>query len=461
VGPPGIAWFESAEWQQRVDDLARRHGVPGVQVGLVALGPDDAADLQIAVSGVTSQSTRVGVDADTLFQWGSITKVCTTTLIMQLIDEGKLDLDTRVIDVLADLTLADPAAAAHITVRQLLDHTSGIDGDVFTDTGDGDDCVARYVADLSTAASVTRPGGHHSYSNAGFVVGGRIIEVLRGTTWDDALAEHLLRPLGLDHVITKAKDAPLFRTAVGHIRTHAGGNDLTPTTTWMLPRSLGPAGLMTGSVSDLLRIAAAHLRGGLGLNGHRLLSVEAAAAMRDIQVDLSADSTLHRGWGLGWSLVRWGDEIAVSHGGGTIGQISDLHLFPDRRLAVAVLTNARTGSLLIKDFFEIIGTELGLTPPAPVREPDDNADSTILIGRWESTLLRWDITPSNDDQLQLAMTTKQPISSEPDPEPQTVTLTGPGRFLINLDGAELEVSHVRADGRDYLYFGRLLERASV
>lgn len=452
----------SDSWQCRIDDLAARHHVPGVQVGLIALGLEGAADVRAMAAGVTSLSTGVAVTPETLFQWGSITKVWTTTLVMQLVDEGLLDLDARVVDVLDGFALADSALAARVTVRQLLNHTSGIDGDVFTDTGDGDDCLVRYVDDLRRAVSVTKPGGHHSYCNAGFVVAGRIVEVLRGTTWDQALADHLLRPLGLRHTITHAKDAPLFRTAVGHLRTDLDSADVKPTTTWMLPRSIGPAGLMTGSVTDLLLFAAGHLRDGVSLDGTRLLSAEAARAMRGLEVDLTADSTTQQGWGLGWSLVSWGGEIAAAHGGGTIGQISDLNLFPDRQLALAVLTNSRTGPAFIKELYAMLSPELGLTPPTPTIEPAvDPGDLKPLIGCWESSMTRWEIEPVGDGQLQLTISTKQDVVGEPDPEPQVIFPSGPARFLVRDDGAELEVSHVQANGQEYLYSGRLLIRTDI
>ncbi|MET1005145.1 MAG: serine hydrolase domain-containing protein [Propionibacteriaceae bacterium] len=457
--PPGLLTSDS--WRERLSTLAARHHVPGVEVGLIALGDGDSTDLRVVTTGVTSLSTGVEVTPETLFQFGSITKVFTTTLIMQLVDEGVLDLDTLVVDVLDDFALADPAAAAEVTVRHLLTHTSGIDGDVFTHTGDGDDCLARYVRELTTAVSITKPGGHLSYCNAGFVVAGRIVEVLRDQAWDDALAEHLLAPLGLRHIITRAKDAPLFRTAVGHLKTSADEAEVRPTTTWMLPRSMGPAGLQSGSVSDLLSFAAAHLRNGLGLNGTRVLSNEAAEAMRVLQVDLSADTTTQPGWGLGWSLVDWGGETAVSHGGGTIGQICDLHVFPERQLAIAVLTNSSTGSALIHELLELLGAELGLTPPTPRRDPDaDDVDLRPLIGRYESTASLWEIRPTTDGRLELAMSSKLDLDDEPDPAPQLIVPAGPRRFLINQDGIDREVAYVSADGRNYLYAVRLLERTS-
>ena len=96
-----------------------------------------------------NKDTGVEATTDSVFQIGSITKVWTATVAMQLVDEGLLDLDAPVADVLPELRLADPDVAKRVTMRHLLTHTSGIDGDVFTDTGRGDDCLEKYVAQLA------------------------------------------------------------------------------------------------------------------------------------------------------------------------------------------------------------------------------------------------------------------------------------------------------------------------
>lgn len=435
--------------------------MPGAQVGLLTLGSSGDADIRVQAIGVTSLSTGVAVTPETLFQYGSISKVWTTTLIMQLVDEGRLDLDTRVVDVLPEFALADPDAAALITVRQLLTHTSGIDGDVFTDTGDGDDCIAAYVRQLRTAVSVTEPGGPLSYCNTGFVIAGRLVEVLRGQTWDDALAEHLLRPLGLTHVISRASDAPLFRTAVGHIATDPASPEVSPATAGMLPRSLGPAGLVSGSADSLLRFAAAHLRDGLSLTGVQIVSTEAARQMRQAQVDLTGLSTTEPAWGLGWHHQRWGAKTAVAHGGVTIGQIADLQLFPERGLALAVLANSTGGHAFIGEVRALLADELGVTAPTPRIEPHaDQLDLSELAGVYESTTLRWQLECGNDDRLVLTVTDKQPVSGEAGPEPTVVVPVGPGRFVVAQEGRDVEVTHLRHAGTSYLYLGRLLERTA-
>src|SRR6201986_1633320 len=140
---------------------------------------------------------------------------------MQLVDEGKLDLDAPVAEVLPELRLADAEVAKTVTMRHLLNHTSGIDGDVFTDTGRGDDCVEKYVGLMADIKPNPPLGAPWSYCHSGFVLAGRVIEKLTGLTWDAALREKLYVPLGLKHTVTLPEEALLFRTAAGHVDTSA------------------------------------------------------------------------------------------------------------------------------------------------------------------------------------------------------------------------------------------------
>src|SRR5580704_14903547 len=123
-------------WATRLHDLAAEEGVPGAALGVWADGQEVAA----AAYGVLNAETGVRATADSLFQIGSITKVWTTTMIMQLVGEGRLSLDTTVAEVLPGVRIGHEDASEQIAIRHLLSHTSGIDGDIFTDTGRGDGC---------------------------------------------------------------------------------------------------------------------------------------------------------------------------------------------------------------------------------------------------------------------------------------------------------------------------------
>jgi CubicO group peptidase (beta-lactamase class C family) len=285
--------------------------------------------------------TGVPVTPDSVFQIGSITKVWTATLALQLVDEGVLDLDAPIAAVLPNLALADPAVAGSVSMGPQLTPTSGIDGDVFTDTGRGDDCLERYVAQLDRAAQNHPMGATWSYCNSGFVLAGRVIEQLTGDTWDAALQRRLLAPLGLTNTVTLPEQALLHRAAIGHVEVDGEAKQAPA---WGLPRSMGPAGLITSTAADVLAFARMHLTGGLAPDGTRVLSGAAAREMTDKHADLPDRDTLGDSWGLGWIRYGWDGHRLIGHDGNTIGQSAFLRLLPEQGLAVVLLTNCGHGA---------------------------------------------------------------------------------------------------------------------
>lgn len=381
---------DAAHWQRRLSALAERHGVPGAALGVLRLRPDGGDELVEVAHGVLNLDTGVAATTDSLFQIGSITKVWTATLAMRLVDDGRLDLDAPVADVLPELRLADPEAAARVTARHLLTHTSGIDGDVFTDTGRGDDCLERYVARLADEAQNHPLGATWSYCNSGFSLLGRMIERLTGGTWDAALRELLVAPLGLRHTVTLPEEALLHRAAVGH----HGIEEPTPTRVWGLPRALGPAGLISSTVADVLAFARLHLTGGLGPDGSRVLGADSAAAMAAAQVELPGKHLLADSWGLGWSRIEWDGRRLIGHDGNTIGQSAYLRLLPEAGLAVVLLTNSDSARALYEDLFrEVFAEVAGVTMPerpTPPAEPVP-VDPGPLLGTYERAGARLEV----------------------------------------------------------------------
>ncbi|MCX3058186.1 serine hydrolase [Streptomyces beihaiensis] len=445
--------LDAAHWERRLGELAERHRVPGAVLGISRGG-----EVALAARGVLNKDTGVAATEDSVFQIGSITKVWTATLIMQLVDEGRLDLDAPVADVAPELRLSDPHTAREVTVRHLLTHTSGIDGDIFTDTGRGDDCLERYVEQLDSAAQNHPLGATFSYCNSGYILLGRVIEKLTGTNWDTALKERLCTPLGLAHTVTLPEEALRLRAATGH-DTHSDG-ELRASPVWGLPRSAGPAGLITATAADVLAFARAHLAGGRAADGTPILSERATRAMGEHQVDVPDVHTLGDSWGLGWIRFDWNGHRLLGHDGNTIGQSAFLRLLPDRDLAVTLLTNGGNARDLHLELFAEIFAELaGVDMPAPLRPPTvpTPVETGRHLGRYERSGARVDILDGADGPL-LRHTVTGPLAALV-PEPvQEAPLVPVDRdlYAVRLPGSATWTPvtfYTLPTGERYLHFG--------
>lgn len=354
--------------QDLLDEALRRHDIPGAAVG-VARGGERA----VAAGGVLNRNTGVAATPDSLFQIGSVTKVWTAALVMQLVDEGAVELDAPVRRHLPEFGLPDAAAAEAVTVRQLLAHTGGFVGDLFTDTGPGDDALRRYLDVIAReAAQVHPPGALISYCNSGYSVLGALVARLRGTTWEAALRDRLLAPLGIEPSALSADEAILFRTAAGHVQA-PGSDRVSVFPRWSLPRSNAPAGATLCLTADgLLSLGRMMLAGGSGV-----LSEAAAAAMRTPQVDVPGlGGRRPRQWGLGLMLFDWGTPV-YGHDGGTIGQNTVWRVLPEHDLVLAAVSNGGPYVRLQDDVLAPVLRELAgvalppyPTPPAPPRPYD-------------------------------------------------------------------------------------------
>lgn len=314
----------------------RRHGVPGAALAIHRRGR-----LYETAAGVLNMDTGVTATPDSVFQIGSITKVFTTTLIMQLVDEGLLDLDAPVREYLPNFRVADAAVSRTVTPRQFLSHTSGIEGDLFVDTGCGDDSVAR-LQDMGTMLpSLFPPGERLSYSNFGFAMLGRITEVLTGGSWDAAIRERLFRPLGMTQALTLPEETLRYRAAIGHVpdKRAPGGQRISPMP-WLSHGQKAAGATPMMSAADLLKFAVMHIDRGRSSSGERILSAASVRQMQKPQFRLKGQFARSlNAWGLGWMLMRWSGTKIIGHDGGTVGQFAFLRVLPEQDLAIALLTN--------------------------------------------------------------------------------------------------------------------------
>ncbi|MFI2777929.1 serine hydrolase domain-containing protein [Streptomyces sp. ALB3] len=357
--------LDLAHWQARLDALRAEHHVPGASLAILVDGT-----VHELACGVLHRGTGVEATTDSVFQMGSIAKVYTATLIMRLAESGALDLDAPVVDVLPEFSVAGPDATRAITVRRLLSHTSGLTCDFTHDSGRGDDCLAKYVEAARNVALDCPPGTAISYSSVGYNVLGRIIEVVTGKVWDEALKDLLLTPLGVTHTMTLPEEALRFRAAMGHLGE--AGQDPDPAPAWdLMPRSAGPYGRVIATAGDVARLARMHLGGGVAQDGTRLLSEETVALMQRRVVDSPDKWTVSAdGWGLGWTLYDWDGVQGYGHDGASIGQYGYLRVVPSAGVAVVLLTNGGGARELYAALYRELLAELaGVTMPEPFAPP--------------------------------------------------------------------------------------------
>lgn len=444
--------MDRPRWQARLDELCQLHAVPAAQLAVTQNGL-----LTEMASGVLNVDTGVEATTDSVFQIGSVTKTYTSVLVMQLVQEGRLELDQPVATLLPELRLADPESLAKVTMRHLLAHTSGIQGDHFEDMGRGDDVLARYVNSCATLGFSHPVGATMSYCNTGLSLAGRIIEKLTDQSWDDALHTRLVEPLGLTRTVTLPEEALRFRVAYGH-HTDDGGTRLAQV--WGLPRSLGPAGSICATAGEVVSFAEMHLNDGIANGGKQVLSAESVAEMQVAQVAIPDRWTLGSHWGLGWILFDWDGRRVYGHDGNTIGQAACLRVVPDAGVAIALLSNGGHAADLYQDLLrELMADLCNLDMPQPLTPPDDppEVDVATHAGTYERLGVRIELE-EQDGTLAGRTISTGPLAEIEDEPVEDIRLTAvtDSVFLTRRDGHKTwtpVVFYHLDDGTPYVHMG--------
>ena len=381
--------LSEAKLQSLLDAACEKYDAPGA-----ALAIAKGDDLVAVSSGVLNSRDKAPVLKHSLFQIGSVSKVVTATLVMCLVDEGRIELDAPVTTYLSDFTLADHAAAQSVTIRQLLCHTNGIAGDFMSDTGCGEGRLERYLDRCALLPMAHPVGDGFSYSNAAYCIAGRVCEVVTGLSFDEALQRYLFGPLGLENTVSDLTLVPGRSVSAGHL-PDAEGNWDPLDTIYTLPPSGAPAGAtILMSSSDLAAFARMHLRGGVADDGTQILSAELCTAMQNTEVTVPYPSRDISRWGLGWFLLDSDGGELVGHDGATIGQSAYLRLHPETDSVAVLFANGGSANDMMIDVFAeafepIAGVRLK-PAPASSGNPPDNLE--MYVGEYSSLAFRHRIT---------------------------------------------------------------------
>ncbi|MCA1708277.1 MAG: beta-lactamase family protein [Actinobacteria bacterium] len=344
-------------------------GVVGVSVAIAT-----PKDVVTACSGVTSQSDPVRVAPETRFRAGSITKVITATLLVETLFERGLTIEEPARSLLPEFRLSS-GADVDITVADLLSHTAGIDGELWTDSfGSDDDAIARYVAAAASLGSSFRPGAAWGYSSTGFVVAGRIVETLCKAPFHVALRDYLNR-IGLRDMEVRSGRSP-HGWANGHYQEGAGLREAgePEESIALLPAGVG----VFATASDLARFGLMHAMG-VGP------SPAVAGAMQQSRIGLPAyggDEPTHHG--LGWKIYDWPKGRLLGHNGNGTGQVAFLRVDTKAPMAVAFMTNTiPNGVAAWRKFSAALWNYLDIEPAATLAAAPNALADHELAGLYE------------------------------------------------------------------------------
>jgi D-alanyl-D-alanine carboxypeptidase len=310
--------------EQLTNILELHHAAGDFVGGRIALLDRDGTITEVTAGTTGLEPDSGPVDPDVPWNIGSATKTFVAVVVLQLADEGRLDLDAGIERFLPDLVAAD-----RITPRQLLQHTSGL-GEYLDQPAVRNDLQRRWtpaelIAVAEAAGRFGEPGDAHHYSNTNYVVLGEIVEQLTGHPWDEEVAARIVAPLGMTHTsnITDERQP-------GFIVSNGSFVDATSIAD---PSVGGAAGSLQSTGRDLLLFATALAEG-------TLLSPESQAAMRAFAPaeDLSEFGVVH-GYGLGLEHYATAAITVVGHLGTGEAHSAFVGYDPVHGTAVAVMTN--------------------------------------------------------------------------------------------------------------------------
>ena len=434
----------TAHMTESIEEQMEENQVIGLSIALV-----DGKDIAWSEGfGYADDARRVPATADTLYGIGSISKTFTGIAVMQLAEQGLVDLDEPVHEYIPEFTIRsrfpDPISA--ITVRTLLTHHSGIPGDKLQDMFSSDNGEFRDdILDYLAGQYVANPPNHiFAYSNLGFELLGILIERVSEIPFADSMAENLLDPLGMNtasFVPISLRDDVSSLVSLGYHGGQSEGHDEPPLRSW-------PAGSMNASVNDMARYIMMILSEG-SLGGNRVIGEDSLDEMLtpqngDVPLDLGVVN------GLAFFLSNPNFAYAGSscgHDGGTIFYLSTMHILPDQELGVIVLTNTDTGAFIT----DPIATETlqlavelksGLLPPEDTFEmPNPVTLTAEELSEYEGTFTSPDsslITVTLvDDQL-----TAEALSLEFDVIPRDDGWFSLESDVTNLSGALYTVREI-------------------
>jgi len=384
---PPQAVSNLAELEAYLDDLTGHN--PDSPPGLSLVVVKDGEIVYQKGFGLADGPRNIPATADTVYNQWSMVKPITAIAVLQLHEQGLLDIDDPVADYLPFFKVQYPSESSEtITIRHLLNHSSGLRNNVPEIIGwihfDGDpewnqtELIKEKLPDYAELAY--EPGSQGVYTNVGYMVLTAVIEAASGQTYQQYMIDHIFEPLGMDQTNWIYTEAMIANEATGASpsvdiqalllpllldkdQRDAAIREKRDGVLWfnhVYTDQKGPTGPI-GPPTDTARFIMAYLNRG-ELDGQRILSVESVAMLTNeshILPGNTPEATDFKDYdkmyqGLGWAYVVEDDDFFIAHSGGGPGFAANMRLYPDRDLGMVVLANGTY--LASEEIFDLVAS---------------------------------------------------------------------------------------------------------
>jgi CubicO group peptidase (beta-lactamase class C family) len=368
ASPPPPQEAEVHAFLQTIPVEMSKSRIEGVAVIVMESGKIVAAE---GFGNARVGSDRI-IDALTsVFRAGSLSKPITAALVMQLVEEGRLDLDHDVSEY-AGFAIPKHNGRA-LTMRDILTQSSGL-SDTYRLLFSTDPSQAATLANYVRARLprfLYTPGTQPAYSNYAFGLAGYIVERLRAKPFADVARERIFKPLGMNaSTFSQPPEQPIAAALVQGFR--AGGTQPGPFE-YVTPQSAGGLSVSAGDYATFVRA----LIGTDTAEGHRILRPATIGQMLTLQPGPEGTARSEVGMGLGVTIDRTRVGLtAVDHSGDTVQYHCEFRAYPERDLIIVAMQNTE-GPPLIRTIVRRFEERFGLTPPALLAQPDPQADDEV------------------------------------------------------------------------------------
>jgi len=320
--------ISNTEFSEAVDSVVmnkmHQYTIPGIAIGLVK----DDSIIYTKGYGVSEIGANNQVSENSVFHTASISKLFTALAIMQLVEKGLMAIDSKLVDILPELHYRNKSAR-EITVKQLLNHTSGLP-DIknyhWKNNHQSKNSLQTYVSGITLKASF-RPSSEYHYSNLGYDILGYLVEKVSGVTFEDYVLEHILSPSGMKHSDFRYFNIPDSLRVSPHSRRRIS-QKVYARKTYPYTREHSPSSTLNASAKDLSKWMTYFLK--------ELNDGNSTSTYRTM---LAPSSDVYPHIGLGFQLYDFENNRAVGHYGGDQGFRSFLMMIPDKNIGLVVLGN--------------------------------------------------------------------------------------------------------------------------